>query len=234
MSSLHPARPAGLPVRTRLLAARIALALVALPPALVADDGLAALEGFSYPPPQPGTYTLPVIKPAADGQVIDHTGQDRSLHELTRGAVTVMSFIYTRCASPRACPFATGVLNQIHEVAGAQPEFAGRLRLISMSFDPENDTARRMSDYSRWARERSVPVDWHFLTTRSATELNPILDAYGQAVNRRSNPRDPQGPLHHTLRVFLIDAEGRIRNIYSSDTLDPRLVLTDIRTLLMP
>jgi cytochrome oxidase Cu insertion factor (SCO1/SenC/PrrC family) len=39
--------------------------------------------------------------------------------------------------------------------------------------------------------------------------------------------------LNHTLRVFLIDPGGNIRNIYSSDTLDPRLVLADVRTLLM-
>jgi len=31
---------------------------------------------------------------------------------------------------------------------------------------------------------------------------------------------------------FLIDADGNVRNIYSSDTLDPRLVLADVKTLL--
>jgi protein SCO1 len=39
--------------------------------------------------------------------------------------------------------------------------------------------------------------------------------------------------LYHILRVFLIDREGRIRNIYSSATLDPRLVLADVKTLLL-
>jgi cytochrome oxidase Cu insertion factor (SCO1/SenC/PrrC family) len=63
--------------------------------------------------------------------------------------------------------------------------------------------------------------------------LQPILEAYGQAVDKKQNPRDPTGPLNHTLRVFLVDATGNIRNIYSSGTLDPRLVLADIRTLMM-
>jgi len=39
--------------------------------------------------------------------------------------------------------------------------------------------------------------------------------------------------LYHILRVFLIDRDGRIRNIYSSATLDPRLVLADVKTLLL-
>ncbi len=59
------------------------------------------------------------------------------------------------------------------------------------------------------------------------------MDAYGQAVSRKENPADPTGPLNHTLRVFLIDREGKVRNIYSSGTLDVHLVLGDVRTLLM-
>src|SRR3977135_4513089 len=53
------------------------------------------------------------------------------------------------------------------------------------------------------------------------------------AVDKRPNESDPQGPLYHTVRVFLIDRAGRIRNIYSSATLDPRLVLADVKTLLL-
>ena len=37
-------------------------------------------------------------------------GRTVQLCELARGRVTVMSFIYTRCAAAKACPYATGVL----------------------------------------------------------------------------------------------------------------------------
>ena len=52
-------------------------------------------------------------------------------------------------------------------------------------------------------------------------------------MDKKNNPLDPTGPLNHTLRVFLIDRAGNIRNIYSSGTLDLRLVLADVRTLMM-
>jgi hypothetical protein len=52
-------------------------------------------------------------------------------------------------------------------------------------------------------------------------------------VDKKRDPQDPTGPLNHTLRVFLIDQAGNVRNIYSSDTLDPRLVLADVRTLML-
>ena len=155
------------------------------------------------------------------------------LRELTRGRVTVMSFIYTRCTAVKACPYATGVLMQLHRLSAEDGELAKNLRLVSISFDPDNDTPARMAAYSALAGSRNPASEWRFLTARSQAELQPILDAYGQAVDRRRNPNDPQGPLYHTLRVYLIDPEGRIRNIYSSGTLDPRLVLADVKTLML-
>src|SRR6185503_9453796 len=155
------------------------------------------------------------------------------LAELTRGRITVMSFIYTRCAAAKACPYATGVLRQLHRESAENAALAKALRLVSMSFDPANDTPERMAAYSTLAAGRTNAAQWHFVTTRSQVELQPILAAYGQAVDKKDNPLDPTGPLNHNLRVFLIDLTGNIRNIYSAGTLDPRLVLADVRTLMM-
>ncbi len=188
---------------------------------------------YDYDAPEPGTYALPVIKPAPDGALLDSSGKPIRLSELTRGHITVMSFIYTRCAAAKACPYATGVLMQLHRASASATALAKQLRLVSMSFDPVNDTPERMAAYSQLASELPTAAPWHFVTTRSPTELQPILDAYGQAVNKKANPLDPTGPLNHTVRVFLIDGEDNIRNIYSSGTLDPRLILADVRTLML-
>jgi len=198
--------------------------------ALAADN--ARTSDHDYDPPVPGSYSLPVIKPAADGALLDSTGKPVRLSELTRGRVTVMSFIYTRCAAAKACPYATGVLMQLHRESAEEAPLTKNLRLVSMSFDPANDTPERMAGYSMLAANRTNAAPWHFVTTKSQTELQPILAAYGQAVDKKENSLDPTGPLNHTLRVFLIDATSNVRNIYSSGTLDPRLVLADIRTLM--
>jgi cytochrome oxidase Cu insertion factor (SCO1/SenC/PrrC family) len=188
---------------------------------------------YDYDPPAPGSYALPAVKPVADGEVLDSTGRALRLREFTRGHVTVMSFIYTRCAAVRACPYATGVMMQLHQASSEDPALARGMRLISLSFDPVADTPKRMAGYATLAAGRPSAAQWHFLTTRSQAELQPILDAYGQVVDRKKNTFDPTGPLNHTLRVFLIDGEGIVRNIYSADTFDPRLVLADVRTLLL-
>jgi len=188
---------------------------------------------YDYDAPVPGSYTLPAVKRAADGQALDSKGRSLHLSEVTHGRVTVMSFIYTRCAAMKACPYATGVLRQLYQLSSKDAALAKGMRLVSMSFDPAVDTPERMAAYAGLADLGSSAAEWRFLTTRSQAELQPILEAYGQAVDRKKIPFDPTGPLNHTLRVFLIDRDGNIRNIYSSDTLDLRLVLADVRTLLM-
>jgi protein SCO1 len=188
---------------------------------------------YDYDAPAPGSYTLPVIKPAVDGALLDASGKPVRLRELTRGRITVMSFIYSRCADAKACPYATSVLLQIHRASAGDADLAKQLRLVSMSFDPVNDTPERMAAYSALAPEHTAGAPWHFVTARSQADLDPILAVYGQVVDKKKNPLDPTGPLHHMLRVFLVDAAGNIRNIYSSGTLDLRLVLADVHTLMM-
>jgi cytochrome oxidase Cu insertion factor (SCO1/SenC/PrrC family) len=208
------------------------LAIAAISAAALAADSARTAE-HDYDAPAPGSYTLPVIKPAADGSLLDSAGKPIRLADLTRGRITVMSFIYTRCAAAKACPMATGVLRELHRESTEDAALAKELRLVSMSFDPVNDTPERMAAYAKLAAERPTGAPWHFVTTPSQAELQPILAAYGQAVDKKRNPLDPTGPLNHTLRVFLIDRAGNIRNIYSSGTLDLRLVLADVRTLMM-
>ena len=75
--------------------------------------------------------------------------------------------------------------------------------------------------------------DWIFLTTSDLETLEPILQEYGQRVDPKQDPDDPLGPLNHMLRLYLIDSKGMIRNIYSSGMLDPRLLMADVRTLIL-
>ena len=63
--------------------------------------------------------------------------------------------------------------------------------------------------------------------------LSPILDDFGQDVVRLVTAKgDDSGVLRHVMKVFLIDAEGSVRNIYSAGFIDWRVVRNDILTLL--
>ena len=211
----------------------LSLAFVLLSVSLASAADLPRDSDYDYDPPTPGSYSLPVVKAAADGAIFDSNGKLLNLRDLTHERITVLSFIYTRCAAMKACPYAAGVLNQLHLLSVDDPTLAKNMRLVSMSFDPDYDTPQRLAAYSEKFLEEKAGCEWRFATAKSRAQLESILAAYGQAVDKRSDPNDPQGPLYHTLRVFLIDREGRIRNIYSSGTLDPCLVVADVKTLLL-
>lgn len=219
--------------RARVLALALTLYLSRMTVAIAADTLSSHDADYDYDPPVAGSYALPVIKMAPDGAIIDSDAKLLKLRQLTYGRITVLSFIYTRCAAPKACPYAVGVLSQLHALSTDDKELATNMRLISLSFDPDYDTPRRLAEYSEAMRDDKSGCEWQFATAKSNAALESILNGYGQAVDKRSNPNDPQGPLYHILRVFLIDRAGRIRNIYSSTTLDPRLVLADVKTLLL-
>ena len=217
----------------RVLALALTLYLGGHIASVAAGSQLAHDSDYDYDPPVPGSYALPVIKVAPDGAIIDSDSKSLNLYALTHGRITVLSFIYTRCAAPKACPYAAGVLDQLHTLSASDNTLATNMRLVSISFDPDYDTPQRLAAYSEAIREQKSGCEWRFVTGKSHADLDSILTGYGQAVDKRSDPKDAQGPLYHILRVFLIDCEGRIRNIYSSATLDPRLVLADVKTLLL-
>ena len=78
------------------------------------------------------------------------------------------------------------------------------------------------------------PVRWHFLTTRSVADLKPMLDDLGQDVSVELDTQGrPTRVLNHMLKLFLIDRDGRVREIYTTAFLMPEVMFNDIETLLL-
>ena len=218
----------------RLTAAALALALAVAAP--VAAHEVAPLPALDYEPPAPGTYTLHRIMAAPDGEVLDLDGRPQPLRRFTRDRITLLGLIYTTCVDPDGCPLTHRVLDAVRHAVSDTPRLRDKVRLVSLSFDPERDTPAAMRGYagSRAVADASG-VPWHFLTTRSGRTLAPILDGFGQDVRyTRAEPgqRTPR-ELSHVLKVFLIDPAGFVREIYSSTFLHPRTVLNDLDTLLL-
>ncbi|HSO47504.1 MAG TPA: SCO family protein [Rhizobiaceae bacterium] len=186
-------------------------------------------DNWVYPLADPGTYALPEIGKAANFILLAEYGTKVSLSQLYTGKVTLLAFVYTRCGD--VCPMASAYMAQVRQLSGSAG-LSGVLGMISLSFDPQYDTPARMREYAEGFRteDPSLPP-WRFLTAGDETAIAPVLSAYGQPVSRKREASSPSGPLSHLLRVFLIDAGGSIRNIYSADFLDPRLVINDVLTL---
>jgi len=225
----------GPPGIRRAARAMALLAALACAPISGAHQGEPLAEP-EFIPPAPGTYTLHRIMAAPDGQVLGIDGRPQPLSRYTRGQITLLGFIYTTCTDPEGCPLAYRVFDALKEAIAAAPSLHGKVRFVTLSFDPARDSPEVMRRYagSRVA-EKAGGLSWYFLTTRSARELMPLVEGFGQDIRitfDRSGAR-PRRELSHVLKVFLIDRMGDVREIYTSTFLYPRMVLNDIETLLM-
>ena len=203
--------------------------------ASAAPGAPSAVPKLGFVPPAPGTYQLQRIMSAPDGAVLETDGSTHRLATFTRGKVTLFSFIYTYCTDAKGCPLAYETLHSLKKTIEQDASLRDKVRFVSMSFDPRNDTPETMRLYGDHEMRERKGLRWHFLTTRSGKELAPLLDGFGQDVSvARDQPSGQRVPvLSHMLKVFLIDADGKVREIYSTSYLHPTLLLNDIKTLML-
>jgi len=180
-----------------------------------------------YAAPDPGTYELPAIDHVGQHQLLGTSGKPEPLLMLKHGELAVISFVYLNCGE--ACPLATALLHLLDGELAKYPELSRKVELVTVSFDPERDTPAAM----RELRERLAPKGrWRFLTSTSQAALRPVLADFGQDAVWMHGEANAANSLRHVLKIFVVDANGAVRQIYSTGFLDTRLVLADLRTLL--
>jgi protein SCO1/2 len=164
--------------------------------------------------------SLPIIKTAPDIDLRDAGDRPIALSQL-RGDVVLVNFIYTTCTT--TCPLLTqrmAILAERLKEAGLWPD---GVSFVSVSVDPERDSAAALSDYAR--RFDVVGPAWHFL--RDAPQrLRTVLDTYDEWTRPL-----PGGEIDHPARLYLIDRRGAIREIYALAFFDERQAFIDIKTL---
>lgn len=187
---------------------------------------------YQFDPPEAGSYRLNRIKPAPDGAVLDIHGAPQTLTALTAGKITLVSFVYLTCGDVNGCPLAMSVLFDIHDKSLHLPGLREDVQLMTVSFDPVRDTVEAIDAFAYPVTSdpaRAEKFDWHVLTTQGMAQLQPILDGYGQVVDRGGE----EDQISHLLRMYLVDRDGMIRNVYGLGVMDPRLLMTDVQTLLL-
>ncbi len=114
-----------------------------------------------------------------DVQLTDYDDRPVRLRELlTNGDPVMMNFVFTTCAT--ICPVTTKVLSDVSAKMGGEGK---RLRLISISIDPENDTPLQLKAY---AKSFQAGERWKFLTgsTQDVKAVLLALDSYrGNKMN---------------------------------------------------
>lgn len=222
----------------RAVALGLALAgLIALPAA--GHDGAghesepaSAAPELLYELPAAGSYELPAIRRVGEHALLDPAGRPARLPGLEAGqGCALVAFIYLHCTDAAGCPLALASLQRADRAIASRPELRERVRLVTVSFDPARDRPEAMARLREGLAPRS---DWSFLTAADEAALRPVLADYGQdAVPLLTAGGEKTGLVRHVTKVFLVDRDGAVRNVYSSGFLDHRLLLRDVETLLL-
>ncbi|MGA8172786.1 MAG: SCO family protein [Methylocystis sp.] len=181
--------------------------------------------------PAPGTYTLQRIQRVPEALLLDADDKPTPLSAATRGAITALAFFYGHCVDPTGCPVAWSAFETLQKEAANDPLLRGRLRLVFVSLDPAHDTPSVMRLLRNAENAEGLPP-WRFLTSRSQSDLAPLLARMGQDIAFEVDSGGKRtGVVNHMLKVFLIDPDGWAREIYTTAFLSADSLLNDARTL---
>jgi protein SCO1/2 len=167
-----------------------------------------AFTGCSRPDP------LPIYGRVAPFTLTAETGQEFRSQSLD-GHPWVADFIFTHCPGP--CPRMTSQMRGIEgQVRGLPVQF------VSFTVDPEHDTPAALSDYAR--QFQADTRRWHFLTGSR--------EALHQIFRYSFKLGSVDGSMIHSTRFALVDGQGQIRGLYSSDDPDDlKKLVRDLRRL---
>lgn len=140
---------------------------------------------------------LPRLGQAPTFELVNAAGESFPSNQLI-GQVVLVNFFFTRC--PTVCPKLTGEMAKFNRMFANDP----RVRLVSISVDPEHDTPAVLSEFG--AQYGARPGKWDLLS--GSVDAIDALREHGFRV-------DGGGPIdYHSTRIVLIDATGTIRGFY--------------------
>ena len=163
-------------------------------------------------------HLLPARAPAPDFTLTDQSGAEVSLASL-RGRLLVVDFVYTRCPGP--CPALTARHVKLQRALPAA--LRERTHFVSISIDPRNDSPEALRAYAE-ARGADLST-WSFLTGPPAV-VDEVLRGFGVGSSLASD-----GEIEHTIVTFLVDAQGRIAELYTGFGQPNEVVIGDLERI---
>jgi protein SCO1/2 len=159
----------------------------------------------------PAAAGIELLKPGdvvPDTPLVNQDDRRVSLKDFA-GSAAAITFIYTRCPLPQYCPLMDRRFAEVQALAAKDPSLTGRVRLMSISFDPKFDRAAVLTQHARTLN--ADPAVWTFATAEEAV-VDRLAARFGVNVIRESNDT-----ITHNLRTAVIDPSGRVTALLDSN-----------------
>jgi len=141
-----------------------------------------------------------------DFALLNQSGRTIHLAQF-KGKVLLMTFIFTRCNLPDYCPRMSRNFAEIDHSLAGDPALYAKTHLLSVSFDPTNDTPSVLRDYGGAYTGRHAAetfAHWEFAAP-PVKELPAMTQFFNVGITPGEN-----GSLTHSLSTILIGRDGKI------------------------
>lgn len=173
-------------------------------------------------PKPPAAAPLEAGTAVPDAQFLDQNGRTRRLSEW-RGKTLAVTFVYTRCPLPDFCPLMDRNFEAVQRSLAQDTRLAGRVHLLSVSFDPEYDSPDVLRGHAKQAGANEEAWTW---LTGDRDTIDRFAARFGVSIIRGDRPLQE---ITHNLRTVIIDREGRLVKIYNGNDWKPEELLDGLR-----
>lgn len=172
-------------------------------------------KGRKLPPTMLPPHQLMVGETVPDVPLVNQDGKPIHLRDY-RGKAVLITFIYTRCAMPTACPLITSHFAKVNDLLAKMPAAYAASHLISVSLDPNYDKPPVLHQYGMAYLDDNAAAfaHWEFADTTPG-DLKKLAQAFGLQYTEEDNQ------ITHTMQTTLLDEENKVAQQWGGSGWNP-------------
>ena len=171
-------------------------------------------------------------KPVPDFTLTNQDGKKISIKDF-KGKPLAITFIYSKCPLPEYCIKMSTNFSDLANQLMADPAQKDKFRLLSISFDPANDTPEKLRSYGLGYLGKGAKPDFSVwqLAVGKDEEVRKIADFFG--LRYEIDPND-KANFNHSLRTAVIAPDGTVKKILAGNTWTPAELLKEMEASTAP
>jgi protein SCO1 len=183
--------------------------------------------------PRPGQSPVPVNekfaqigKEVPDFTLTNQDGKTFSMKDY-RGKALAITFIYRECPLPEFCIKMSRHFSDVANQIAADSEAKKKVRLLSISFDPDRDTPEKLKQYGLGYLGKGAKDDftvWQ-LAVGPNKDVRAIADFFG--LRYETDAMD-KTQINHSLVTAVISPEGKVARIFTGGNWTPDQILSEL------
>lgn len=186
-------------------------------------------------PAGPGQAEVPVNdkfaqvgKEVPDFTLTNQNGKPVSFHDF-KGKALAITFIYAKCPLPDYCTRMSTNFSDIAMQVEKDASIKDKVRLLSISFDPANDTPEKLKAYGigYMGNDAKYKFDVWQLAVGKDAEVRKIADFFGLQYEVDANDKTK---INHSLVTAVIGPDGKVRRIFTGNSWTPAQLLDELKT----